>query len=84
MPAASGRARASMRSSATGCPLSGGLTGTPYVGLGFGEARDYRLGWRLASGRWQSFSLGVEAARREAASDDAPEHRLGLEAGLRW
>ena len=67
-----------------GLSLSGGLTGTPYVGLGLGEARDYRLGWRLASGRWQSFSLGVEAARREAASDDAPEHRIGLEAGLRW
>ena len=67
-----------------GLSLAGGLTGTPYVGLGLGEARDYRLGWRLASGRWQSFSLGVEASRHEAVNDDAPEHRIGLEAGLRW
>ena len=67
-----------------GLPLSGGLTGTPYVGLGLGEARDYRLGWRLASGRWQSFSLGVEAARREAANDDGPENRIGLDARFRW
>ena len=67
-----------------GLSLSGGLTGTPYVGLGFGEARDYRLGWRLASGRWQSFSLGVEAARSEGANDDGPEHRIGLDASFRW
>ena len=67
-----------------GLSLSGGLTGTPYVGLGLGDARDYRLGWRLASGRWQSFSLGVEAARSEAANDDAPEHRIGLDARFRW
>ena len=67
-----------------GLSLSGGLTGTPYVGLGFGEARDYRLGWRLASGRWQSFSLGVEAARSEAANDDGSEHRIGLDASFRW
>ena len=67
-----------------GLSLSGGLTGTPYVGLGFGEARDYRLGWRLASRRWQSFSLGVEAARSEGANDDGPEHRIGLDASFRW
>ena len=67
-----------------GLSLSGGLTGTPYAGLGLGEARDYRLGWRLASERLQSFSLGLEAARREAANDDAAEHRIGLKAGLRW
>ena len=67
-----------------GLSLSGGLTGTPYVGLGLGEARDVRLGWRLTSGRMQSFSLGVEAVRRAAANDDTPEHRIGLEASLRW
>ena len=73
-----------------GLSLSGGLTGTPYVGLGLGEVRDYRLGWRLASGRWQSFSLGVEASRREAATSGSgsgagsAEHRIGLEAGFRW
>ena len=68
-----------------GLSVSGGLTGTPYAGLGFGrEDREYRLGWRLASGRLQSFSLGLEAARREGANDNAPEHRIGIEAGLRW
>ncbi len=67
-----------------GLSLTDGLTGTPYVGLGLGEARDYRLGWRLASGRWQSFSLGLEAARREAANDDAAEHGAKVRGGLRW
>ena len=72
-----------------GLSLSGGLTGTPYAGFGFGEDRDYRLGWRLASERLQSFSLGVEAARREIANDPGSgareaEHRIGLEASLRW
>ena len=67
-----------------GLTLSGGLSGTPYVGFGLSEMRDVRLGWRLGSGRWQSFSLGVEAARREAADDNAPEHWIGLKAGLRW
>ena len=64
--------------------LSDGRTGTPYIGLGLGEVRDYRLGWRFSSGGWQPFSLGVEATRREATNDNAPEHRIGLEAGLRW
>ena len=67
-----------------GLSLSDGLTCTPYVGLGLGEARDYRLGWRLTSGRWQSLSLGVEATRREAVNDNAAERRVGLEAGLHW
>ena len=64
--------------------FGGRFTGTPYVGLGLGEARDYRLGWRLATGRWPSFSLGVEAARREAANDDAPEHGVMLRSSVRW
>ena len=67
-----------------GLSLSGGLTGTPYMGLGLGEARDYRLGWRLTSGQWQSFSLGVEATRREAANDHASEHGVLVRGGLRW
>ena len=55
-----------------GLPLSGGLTGTPYAGLGLGEAdaRDWRLGLRFSSARLRSFSLGVEATRREAANDN--------------
>ena len=65
--------------------LSDHLTGTPWVALGLGEARDYRLGWRLSSGRWQSFALDVEAARREAANDDAPAgHEVMLNGSVRW
>ena len=64
--------------------LPGGLTGLPYVGFGLGEDRDVRLGWRLGSAGWQSFSLGVEAARRETAHDHAPEHRIGLETRVSW
>ena len=30
-----------------GIMLSGGLTGTPYAGLGFGQDREIQLGWRL-------------------------------------
>ena len=66
-----------------GLSLTGGLTGTPYVGLGLGEARNYRLGWRFASGQLQSLSLGVETARREAANDDA-SNEVTLRGGLRW
>ena len=66
-----------------GLSLSDGLTGMPYVGLGFGRDRDYRLGWRLASDRLRSFSLGVEAARREPATDKA-RNEVTLRGGLRW
>ena len=72
-----------------GLSLPGGLTGTPYAGFRFGEDRDYRLGWRLMSGRLRFFSLGVEAVRRETddgsgSSAGKAEHRIGLEASLRW
>ena len=70
-----------------GLPLSGGVTGTPYAGFGFGEAgaRDYRLGWRLSSDRLPSLSLGIETARREAANSNEPAgHSMTLRAGLRW
>ncbi len=72
-----------------GLPLSDGLTGTPYAGFGFGEAgaRDYRLGWRFASDRLRSLTLGIETTRREAANDTgagSAEHGVTLRAGLRW
>ena len=73
-----------------GLPLSGGVTGTPYAGFGFGEAgaRDYRLGWRFASDRLRSLTLGIETTRREAVNDNGaggrPEHGVTLRAGLRW
>ncbi len=75
-----------------GLPLSHGMTGTPYAGFGFGEAgaRSYRLGWRLASDRLQSFSLDIETTRREAANAAGPgfgaaaEHGIGLRLAARW
>ncbi|MCY4479364.1 MAG: hypothetical protein OXB97_05685 [Rhodospirillales bacterium] len=75
-----------------GLSLSDGLTGTPYAGFGFGEAgaRDYRLGWRLASNRLRSLTLGVEATRREAANANGsgeggkPEHSMTLRCAVRW
>lgn len=76
-----------------GLPLSGGLTGTPYAGLGFGEAgaRSYRLGWRLALDRLQSFSLDIETTRREAANATGsgsgagkPKHEVMLRSAVRW
>ena len=56
---------------------------TPYAGvmLADGGAHAYRLGGRLSLG--QSFSLDLEAARRERAGA-APEHGLKLNASLRW
>ncbi len=66
-----------------GLAVSEGVTGTPYAGLGLGGSRDYRLGWRLGLDRLPSFSLGVEATRREAANDNA-EHGVMLSGALRW
>ena len=69
-------------------PLLGGrFTGTPEFGLGLLESgRDWCLAWRLGlarSGR-VDFGLGVEAARREPANDDAPENRVGLTTTIHW
>ncbi|MCY4503376.1 MAG: hypothetical protein OXE57_17660, partial [Alphaproteobacteria bacterium] len=68
-----------------GLPVSQGLTGTPYAGLGLGEAdaRDWRLGLRFSSARLRSFTLGVEATRREAVNDNA-EHGVMVSGALRW
>jgi len=72
-----------------GLSLSGGLTGTPYAGLGLGEAdaRDWRLGLRFSSDRLRSFSLGVEATRREAANDNGAGkagHGVMVSGAIRW
>ena len=67
--------------------FGGRFVGTPELGLGLSESgRDYRLGWRLGltqSGR-VGFDLNLEATRREAANDDAPEHAIGIRSSLRW
>ena len=57
---------------------------TPWAGLGLsGEGeRSLRAGarWKLGP----DVSLGLEATRREAANDDAPEHALMLRGSVRW
>lgn len=68
-----------------GLPLAGTWTGTPCVGFGSGDARDYRLGWRLTSGRWQPFSLELQATRLEHADrNEDPRHEIGVTAALEW
>ena len=67
--------------------FGGRFTGTPELGLGLSDTgRDYRLGWRLGlgSGGATSFELGLEATRRESASDDAAEHTVGFRLGATW
>ena len=72
-----------------GLPLfSGRLTGTPNAGLGLadGGARDWRVGWRLASAvpGDSPFELNLDATRREAANDEDAQHGVVLTGGLRW
>ena len=69
-----------------GLPLfGGGFTGTPNAGFGLSEtARELRLGWRLAPAGGGGFELRLDAARREVANDDAPEHRVGFGITSRW
>ena len=65
--------------------FGGGFTGTPNVGMGLSDtARELRLGWRLAPAGGGGFEVNLDAARREAANDDAPEHRVGLGLTARW
>ncbi len=68
--------------------LDGHVTGTPEMGLGFSEAgRETALGWTLglAETRRVTFHLGLEATRWEPANDNAAtEHRIGLNAIMRW
>ena len=68
-----------------GLAMPGGLgVVTPWAGLGLaGEGeRSLRAGarWKLGP----DVSLGLEATRREAANDDAPEHGLMLRGSVRW
>ena len=67
-----------------GLMLPGGLTGTPWAGMGLGPdgARDWRLGWRLeASG---GLSLGIEASRLEVGGGAPADKGLMLSAAARW
>ena len=72
-----------------GLPLFGGrFTGTPNAGLGLadGGLRDYRVGWRLTSAApgGPGLEVNLDAVRREAANDAAPEHGVMLRGALRW
>ena len=56
---------------------------TPYVGLSRSETSEtLSLGQRLRLGG--DLELSLDAMRREAANDDAPEHSIALRARLRW
>ncbi len=72
-----------------GLPVLGGrFTGTPNAGFGLadGGARDWRLGWRLTSAvpGDPGFEVNLDATRREAANDAAPEHGVMLRSLIRW
>ena len=64
------------------------FTGTPnlWFGLAGGGARDYRIGWRLTSAvpNDPGFEVNLDAIRREAANDDAPEHGVMFRGAVRW
>ena len=63
------------------------FTGTPHVGFGMSDtAREYRMGWRLTSADPgdPGFEIGLDATRREAANDNAPEHGVMLKSLMRW
>ena len=65
------------------------FVGTPELGVGVSDTgREVRLGWRLGlarGGERVSFTLGLEAARRESTNDERePEDRIGLRLSLRW
>ena len=54
-------------------------------GFGLSEtAREYRMGWRMNPAAGGGLALDLDAARRETANDDAPEHRVGLGVTARW
>ena len=71
-----------------GLPMLGGrLTGTPNLDFGISrDAREYRLGWRLAPAAPgdPGFEVSLDATRREPANDDEPEHEVMLKAAIRF
>ena len=57
---------------------------TPWAGFGLAEAGDRT--WR-AGARWSPaphLAMSLDATRREAANDDAPEHGVQFRFSLRW
>ena len=73
-----------------GVPVLGDrFVGTPEIGVGVSDTgREVRLGWRLGlarGGERVSFTLGLEAARRESTDDDrGPEDRIAARLSMRW
>ncbi len=65
--------------------LGGRFTGTPNLGFGVSDtAREYRMGWRLASVA-SGFELSLDATRRETPEGDGPpEHGVMLGGTVRW
>ena len=67
--------------------FGGAFTGTPNIGFALSDnARDYRLGRRLTSAvpGDPGFEVSLDATRREAANDTAPEHGIMLRGAIRW
>ncbi len=65
--------------------LGGRFTGTPNLGFGVSDtAREYRMGWRLASVA-SGFELSLDATRRETPDGGGPpEHGVMLGGTVRW
>ncbi len=66
--------------------LGGRFTGTPNLGFGVSDsAREYRMGWRLASVA-SGFELSLDATRRVETADGGgpPEHGVMLGGTVRW
>ncbi|MYD43290.1 MAG: hypothetical protein F4W90_05305 [Gammaproteobacteria bacterium] len=73
-----------------GFPVLGALfTGTPNVGFGLanGDARDWRIGWRLNSelSDYRSFQLSLDATWRESLDKQMPaEKGVMIESVILW
>ena len=68
--------------------FGGGVAGMPNLGFGLsdGDARDWRVGWRLTSAlpRDPGFVVNLDAMWKEPANDATPEHGVLLSGTLRW
>jgi hypothetical protein len=69
-----------------GIALFGGrVIGTPNLGIGLADdgARDYRIGWRLATPGASGFEISLDAARHEPAHAAAAQHGVMLQGTIR-
>ena len=67
--------------------FDGRFTGTPWLSFGTPQGgNDYRFGWPLTLARRDGpdMAFGLEAAWRERANDNAPEHTVGFKLTINW